>query len=115
MIDYILYVLVAIIVFGHLFSIFNIMLGNYTSIFVRFFSVVSVKSNQLTRLSKPQQKKFKSLLVLAGILHILITLVVLGVTLSDADSGITLICILSYSANTMLFSYLTRKVLESNS
>ena len=48
------------------------MLGNYTSIFVRFFSVVSVKSNQLTRLSKPQQKKFKSLLVLAGILHILI-------------------------------------------
>ena len=91
------------------------MLGNYTSIFVRFFSVVSVKSNQLTRLSKPQQKKFKSLLVLAGILHILITLVVLGVALSDADSGITLICILPYSANTMFFSYLTRKVLESNS
>ena len=44
MADYILYVLVAIIVFGHLFSIFNMMLGNYTSIFVRFFSVVSVKS-----------------------------------------------------------------------
>lgn len=115
MIDYILYVLVAIIVFGHLFSIFNIMSGNYTSIFVRFFSVVSVKSNQLTSLSKPQQKKFKSLLVLAGILHILITLVVLVVTLSDADSAITLLCILSYSANSMFFGYRTRKVLESNS
>lgn len=91
------------------------MSGNYTSIFVRFFSVVSIKSNQLTRLSKPQQKNVKSLLVLAGILHILITLVVLGVALSDADSGITLLCILSYSANSMFFGYRTRKVLEYNS
>lgn len=90
-------------------------MGKYTSIFVRYFTVVPVDLNQLERLSKNKQKNFNSLIVLGGILHILITLVVLSVTFSEADSGIILLCLFSYSGNSLFFSYRTRKLLESNS
>ena len=115
MIDYILYFLAAVLIFGHLFSIFNIILGNYTSTLVRFFSVIPFDSKQLERMSKTQQEKLKSLVVLAGILHIVIILVVFGLSFLEVDSTIRFLCILAYSANTMIFSYLTRKLLESNS
>ncbi len=117
MIVYIAYILIAIMIFMDFFSIVSVLLGKYTSVFVRYFTVASVVPNQLENLSenKKKEKKFKSLVILSEIAHILITLLLLVGSLSNDIPGILWICLFSYYASSLFFRYRTRKLLESNS
>lgn len=118
MIVYVANVLIMIIIFGDLFSIFNILLGNYTSVFVRYFTVAYyVVPGQLEKISenKEKEKKFKSLVISSEITHILSTLLLLGSSFSTGVPGILWICLFSYYASSLFFRYRIRKLLESNS
>ncbi|AEB28819.1 hypothetical protein CAR_c00680 [Carnobacterium sp. 17-4] len=117
MIDYIAYLLVIIIIAWSLVSILNVLLGKYTSVFVRYFTVASVFPSQLKNLSenKEKEKQFKYLVISNEILHILITLFLLGGSLSNRIPNIVWICLFSYYASSMFFRYRARKLLESDS
>lgn len=117
MIDYIAYLLVVVIIVWDLVSISNVLLGKYTSVFVRYFTVASAFQNRLKNLSenKEKEKKFKSLVISNEFLHILITLFLLGGSLSNRIPNIVWICLFSYSASSIFFRYRTRKLLESDS
>lgn len=105
-----------IIISWNLISIYNVTLGKYTSVFVRYFTVASVFPNQLKNLSenKEKEKKFKSLVISNEILHILITLFLLGGSLSNRIPNIVWICLFSYHASSIFFRYRTRRLLESD-
>lgn len=104
-------------IFIDLFSIFNILSGNYTSVFVRKFTVASVAPNQLEKVSenKEKEKKFKSLVILSEITHILITLLFLGSSFLNSKFDIIWICLFAYYASSLFFRYRIRKLVESNS
>lgn len=117
MIDYIVYLLVILMISWDLVSIFKVFSGKYTSIFVRYFTVASIFPNQLKNLSenKEKEKKFKSLVISNEMLHILITLFLLGGSLSNPTPKIVWIFLFSYHASSMFFRYRARKLLESDS
>ena len=117
LIDYIVYLLVILMISWDLVSIFKVLSGKYTSIFVRYFTVASIFPDQLKNLSenKEKEKKFKSLVISNEMLHILITLFLLGGSLSNRIPNIVWICLFSYHAISMVIRYITRKLLESDS
>ena len=111
MIDYIAYLLVVVIIVWDLVSISNVLLGKYTSVFVRYFTVASAFQNRLKNLSenKEKEKKFKSLVISNEFLHILITLFLLGGSLSNRIPNIVWICLFSYYASLFLASRKCKK------
>lgn len=64
MLDYITCSFFIVLILGDLIGIIKIVAGNYTSFFVRYFTVVSVDSKQLKKFSKDKQQKFSSLIAL---------------------------------------------------
>ena len=117
MINYIVYLIVILMISWDLASIFKVLSGKYTSVFVRYFTVASAFQDQLKKLSenKEKEKKFKSLVISNEILHILIILILLGGSLSNRIPNIVWICLFSYHAISMVIRYITRKLLESDS
>ena len=115
MIDYITYILIAIIISGDLFSIYNTLIGKYTSVFVSYFTVASVAPNHLKNLAKNKEidKKFKMLVILSEISHILITLFFMGGILLTSIPNIVWICLLSYYTSSIFFRYHIRKLFKN--
>lgn len=115
MIDYITYTLIVIIIMADLFSIYTTLMGKYTSVFVSYFTVASVVSNQLKYLAKHKEidKKFKSLVILSEISHILITLFFVGGILLNSVHNIVWICLLFYYTSSIFFRYRIRKLVKN--
>lgn len=114
MIDYITYIILLVLILADLMVIFNVLLGNYTSFFVRYFSTVSVDSNQLKKLSKKIQKKYNLLVALEGALNMLITVLTFRFIFSRGNIVVIILFILSLSANSKFFKYRINKLLETN-
>lgn len=115
MINYITYILLTIIILGDLIGIFAVLLGRYTSVFVRYFTVIPVDPNQLKRFSKNKQKKFNSLVAIGGMLNILIAVLAFSLIFSRGNVFVIVFISLFFSANYKFFDYRTRKLLGTNS
>ncbi|WP_035050556.1 hypothetical protein [Carnobacterium jeotgali] len=57
MINYIVYLLVILMISWDLASIFKVLSGKYTSVFVRYFTVASAFQDQLKKLSENKEKE----------------------------------------------------------
>lgn len=115
MLDYITLAFFIILILGDLIAIIQIISGNYTSFFVRYFTVVSVDPKKIKQFSKNKQQQFTSLVAIAGILNILLATTAFSLISIRGHFFVIILLVLSFSVNSKFFNYRALKLIETKS